>query len=530
MATQGTRDWLASIGEGLKTSIADPDALDSLPPPEQQELSVDREQVIALARADLNMLAGLAVPHMFKYAFPPILLAAWMLLTQTVIKPRDFAQIALGIPRGFGKTTLTKLFILWVILFTNKKYIIVIASTAFKAENIIADVMKMLSQRNIVSVFGDWSLGKDKDTQELKKFGFRGRNIILHGIGVNGDIRGTNINDERPELMIFEDIQTADDAKSATISEAIETWMVGTAMKAKSPHGCMFIFNGNMYPGPNSILKHIKTNKSWVKFISGAILADGSSLWPEHRSIEELLAELDNDIASGHPEVFFAEVMNDTEAGINTSVDLSKIKKWPYVNNELPQGKCVIIDPASGRTQASANNRRGIDPTTIAVMEVYDETPCFTYLFEDNLSPGNTIRKALLLCLQQGIKVICVESTSYQATLCYWFDIECERLGITGIQALPVGTGVKSKNSRIAVTLQSLQAGEIIIHDIIRSQVTSQITNWNPMKRDNDDGILDCLSHGKKCIELYGPLMLTNEELEVSAINDEIVDEEALPF
>ena len=104
----------------------------------------------------------------------------------------------------------------------------------------------MLSERNVQQVFGDWKLGAETDRQDLKRFGFRGRNIILMGAGAASDIRGITLENQRPDIMIFDDIQTREDADSETVSKNLETWMVGTAMKAKSPHGCLFIFIANM--------------------------------------------------------------------------------------------------------------------------------------------------------------------------------------------------------------------------------------------------------------------------------------------
>ena len=315
-----------------------------------QEATFDRAQVIQACETDLNFLGALALPEVFEFHFPPVLLAAWQLLKQYAVEfSGKFPQVALGIPRGHAKTTLIKLFILYCILFTKKRFILVICSTAPLAENIIADVTDMLDEDNCKSVFGDWRVGIEKNTNNLKKFGFRKRNIILGAVGAEGSIRGLNIKNARPDVMIFEDIQTKECAESPVQSLALERWMIGTAMKAKSPRGCLMVFVGNMYPGPNSILKKIKHNPKWVKFISGAILADGTALWEELRSLESLIEELETDMASGHPEIFFSEVLNDTEAGINNSIDFSKFTDWPWLEEDIPQGKFIIVDPSQGK-------------------------------------------------------------------------------------------------------------------------------------------------------------------------------------
>lgn len=465
------------------------------------QIGVDRDQIEILARQDLNVLAALAMPTVFEYAFPTVLLAAWQFLTTYVVKFRDFSKLALGIPRGHGKTTLVKLFILFCILFTKKRFILIISSTAQHAENIMADVFDMLSEPNIVQVFGDWRLGiADKNTNELKKFGFRGRDIIVAAIGQGGSIRGFNLKNERPDVMVFDDIQTKEASESEVQTEAIKRWMYGTAMKAKSPRGCLYIFCGNMYPGPNSILKQLKDNPGWIKFISGAILNDSTALWEELYPLAQLLEDLDHDIATGHPEIFFAEVMNDTEAGINTRVDLSKIQYWKFTEMDLPQGKFILIDPSTGK---------GLDNTGIGYIEVYDGMPGLRELIDENLSPRNTILKALALALRTGARCIVIEGTGYQSTLAYWFNEVCEELGVIGIVCLEIYRNQQSKNASIASTIKALCANEIFIHDTVRSQVMSEISNWNPMKRDNRDQILDILDYAPRAIQKYGPMFET---------------------
>ena len=173
-----------------------------------QNISANSEEIANAARDSLDFLAALAVPQVYKYAFPDVLLSAWDFLVQQVARVREFPQLALGIPRGFAKTLVIKLFILYAILFTQKRFILVVCENSNKAKNIIADVSDMLSEPNIKAVFGDWTVGSETDTQTLKKFGFRGRNIILAGLGVESGIRGITLKNERPDIIIFDDIQS----------------------------------------------------------------------------------------------------------------------------------------------------------------------------------------------------------------------------------------------------------------------------------------------------------------------------------
>src|SRR5690606_823775 len=119
------------------------------------------------AKQDLNTLNALAMPAVFEFEWPVILKAVWGWLVQEVGRTRSFPNLALGLPRGFGKTTMVKLFILYCILFTNKRFVLVMSATATHAENIIRDVAAMLDEPNIKAVFGDWNLGKEIDNNSV---------------------------------------------------------------------------------------------------------------------------------------------------------------------------------------------------------------------------------------------------------------------------------------------------------------------------------------------------------------------------
>lgn len=454
------------------------------------EIGASTEEIQLAAKEDLDFLAALAMPQVFKYMFPPVFKSVWTWLQGYVHQRRTFPQLALGLPRGFGKSTVMKLLLLYVILYTDRKFIAIVAANASLAQNILADVMDMLEEPNIRSVFGDWKVGCEKDTQSLKKFGFRGRNITIATVGAGGPVRGLNIKNERPDIFLFDDIQSKEVAESEQQSTALETWLVATAMKAKSPSGCMFLFVANMYPTKHSILRKLKANHTWTKFIAGGILADGTSLWEELQPIKQLLAEFENDLAMGHPNIFYSEVLNDENISFNNRIDLSKLPIVPYEEGDISAGNFVIIDPATDKV--------GSDAVSIGYFEVHNTRPMLMKLKEDRFSPGDTIREALDYCLANNCRLIVIEANAYQYSLKYWFDFICNQLGIVGIEVVPIYSGVTSKNNRILSMFKSYSAGEVYVHGDCRLQVHTQISSFNPMKRENTDGLLDLLTYAPR--------------------------------
>jgi hypothetical protein len=489
-----------------------------------KEATFKTSEVQENAKHSLDFLASLALPTVFKYLFPPVFQAIWFWLLSYVHKVRDFSQLAIGLPRGFGKTMLIKIFVLYCILFTRKQFILIICGTQTKANNIITDIIGMLNEPNIKRVFGDWKVGVETDRQDLKRFGFRGRNVILMGAGANSDIRGITLENARPDVMIFDDIQTREDADSDVVSANIETWMVGTAMKAKSPEGCLFVFIANMYPTKHSLLRKLKHNPTWTKFIAGGILADGTSLWEDLQPIAQLVKEFENDLSMGRPEIFYAEVLNDENASVNNFIDISKIPENPYTSSDsLHQGNFIIIDPS--------NDKANSDAVSLGYFELYDGKPVAKEIVEGRLSPGASIEEALKLAFKYNCRLIAVEANAYQYSFLYWFNFICNQRGIIGINCVDVYSGQLSKNSRILTMFKSLLKGEIYVDNKCKAQVTSQIVSFNPLKTNNVDGVLDLLTYAPKVLELYGEYIASSITLQLEDAVEDIGDVmETSPF
>lgn len=467
----------------------------------------DRKEVIALAKEDLNFLAALALPDVFKHFFPEIHLTAWNLLREKAsISIGDFSKLALGLPRGHAKTTLIKLFALYCILFTDRQFILIVCANDPLAQNFLSDVAGMLSAPNIVNVFGNWRLVIETDNAHVKKFSFLGRNIILAASG-KGAVRGLNIKNLRPDVIIMDDMQTKEDSDSPTQAENDLNWMIGTLLKLKDPRRCLYIYIGNMYHSQGCILRKLKSNPNWISFIIGAILSDGKVIWPELHSYASLMAEFANDASLGKPEIFLAEVQNDPDAGISTLININNIPQNPYHDNPVCLGKFIIIDVAGDKPLSS-------DDTVIGLFELYEADIVYRKVIAECLNPGDTIKKALTLAIAERANLIAVEAVAYQSSLLFWFEHFCTELHIEGIMFVPCHPKGRSKNSRILQWLKRLlptkrpdglfDPPREYLHSEVRAKVTWQISQFRQNKRDNKDDIMDTGAYAEEVSQEYG--------------------------
>ena len=469
--------------------------------------TVEAEDIIPKIEQSLDLLAGVCAPEKMLFLFPPFFKFIWDILKSKIHLFRDFSKIAIGIPRGFAKTTLVKFLIVYTILFTKKRCIVIVSYIEDHAFNIIADVIGYLEHPNIINLFGRWNINLQRNQQGCKIFLFRNRQIILAGLGSKGSIRGMNLGDARPDLMIFDDYQKKDESKNEELSKELYNDMMGTWLKAKSPFGCLYIFVANMYPTPGSILKKLKNNKDWISFIVGGILDDGTSLWEDLQPIKQLLAEYESDLLAECPEVFLSEVLNDENAGIKAGIDITKIPKFPFPEYELPQGRAIVIDPAG--------QNAGADYNGIGLVGLYDGKGCLEKALLGRYSPLELIKNSLILAFQTNTRLICVENVALQSTYLFWFNKVCQDNGIEGFYFMPLAIGAGSKNAKIKDTITKIAKGEIWVKQQPKALVINEIIKWNPLKAKNQDTALDLVFFVDKVIEQYGELMLMPYEPEM---------------
>jgi len=491
-----------------------------------QPVTVDPQDVIQKAEQDMNVLAMLCLFDVMQFKFPDMFTTMWELLKSKVHLPRDFTKIALGIPRGFAKTTFIKLFVVFCILFTRKRFPLVVSYAEEHAISIITDVCKMLSGPNIRQLFGDWDLNVQTNQKHLKIFKFRGRTIILKAVGAKGGIRGVNEEHNRPDIIIFEDYQKKAESEDEDIARKLYQEMIGTVMKTKSPFGCLYLYVANMYPTVGAILKKLKDNSDWISLIVGGIKNDGTSLWEELHPITQLIAEYESDLKAGCPEVFLAEVLNDESAGIKSGIDITRLPIFPFDDDELPQGRAIVIDPALDNPDSDYNG--------IGLVGTYDGIGVLEKVKLGKFNPLELIKESLKMAWASGTRLICVENVAYQASLLFWFTKVCTDNGIEGFHFMPLQVqGGGSKNAKIlaavrkwlgekqenAITKEVTYKPGIYVKKEVRPLIINEIIKFNPTKKNKQDTCLDLLTFTDKVIEQYSDLMYMPYEAEFQMIN-----------
>ena len=486
----------------------------------------------------MSFLGGFCIPEVCVTPFPPVFVSIWMMITEALVKTRDFSKFAIGLPRGFGKTTVIKILIIYIILFTKKRFILIVGATATLAENILGDVANILDSPNMVETFGNWGDHRTKDTAADKRFRFCGKNIIIVAAGSGSAVRGLNIDNVRPDVIICDDMQTKQEALSDTVSRTLIDWFMGTLLKVKAPTGVTNIYVGNMYRdvkigGSQSsiftcILRNLTKNPDWKSWVVGGILSDGNSLWEEVQPKEQLLAELESDTLMGCADVFMSEVMNNPNCGTGEHFDLSRLKPYdldPQI--DILVGKFIMIDPSLGKKDSDAQ--------VVGLFEVYDKVPVFKELRIIQKAAPELVKEVIRWAIKEDVPLVCSEAVAYQGSLLKWFEYMTGEEGpadcrVDTIEFKPVTPKGRKKNSRIINWFRNLMASLAVLHPNVLSQVLSQIMTFDPMSLKNIDDILDVGAYADDVILEYPQELMMRDILQIEDNDEEGVMEDNICF
>lgn len=492
------------IGTEIQTTTlpAPSTTIDDMLEEEHNLAAYHSDDIINLASHDIDMLAGLALPEILTLLFPPVFVAIWQLMTESALVKRKDTQLAIGLPRGLGKTTLLKLYMLWLVLYSSKRFILVTALNQGKAQKILADVKRLFSSPNIRALFGNILADCETNNADSIIFTFRGRLITIQALGAGGDPRGSNVGFARPDVVISDDIQSRENAFSPVQAKHLNDWYQSDLLLSKSELGCLFVYIGNMYPTDGCLLKIFRDSPDWISFIAGAILSDGNSIWEEFKSTESIMADFAKAIRAGTTAIFFSEILNDSTASGNVLFDPAKLLIATADLRTMDEGKFIVIDPAG-------NNANSND-TAIGVGVIHDGVPYLAKVVRGVFSPLETITTAIELAAEVGAGVITVENYAYQASLLFWFEHVCKMNDIHGLEFYPINRGHGTKNGAIVNMFSQLQAREIGLYPEVVGEVLADIVKFNPQSKNNKDDLLDII--------VYLPMVFLKYAVEIGRL------------
>ena len=320
-------------------------------------------------------------------------------------------------PRGHAKSSLAAcLWVLYHIFFDpgGPKFVVLVSKTEGHAVRLLQTIKDALSYNVILRQFaGYWG--------EFSSTVWKGNEIILKdgsmimARGTGQQVVGLKHGNQRPTLIILDDPEDMMNTKTAEAMEFNLRWLLQSLIPTLDPQvGRAAIIGTPQHQ--RCMVEILRGAKGWKTLSYKAVQADGTALWPEWMSVENLMKEKETAESIGKVSSWYREyqcqVIGDDDQlfkpeyiqyydGILTGEARTRVLELTHRNNvplekpeRLPVALFMGIDPASSTNEtadysavvviavdANGNRyvidyyRRRVTPLTLAdqIKKMYDQ-------------------------------------------------------------------------------------------------------------------------------------------------------------
>lgn len=470
-----------------------------------ESVEADVRQIRALLQVDSEFFIEFFLAEQLDMPVPEFHKEIWTLLTD-----QEKERILLAIPRDHAKTTLAKLVVVWYWLFTEHRFCVYLSNTNAIAKGACKDIIEFLATPNFVSVFGKIHMVKSSENESLWVFDLprpKGgvKRCILRAIGQGQQMRGINIDNQRPDIAVVDDVEDNENTASESQQKKLDTWMFGPFLKALARKK-KILWLGNML-AKTSLLARLSRRPEWNPVVFGCLVRDERTqqlepLWPGKWSTESLTKDFQEYKDLGLVESWMCEMMNMPGHGENGfTADLIRYRPIPTPDQCI--ATYITIDPAFGQTSDH-------DETAIAVHAIFDSDPPMTVaVAHGHWDEMTMFNEALSLAKYWNAWTWGIEAVAAQRVLIPLFHmLLAGRQMLHQVEILPLMSGKgdpKTSRIRACVSLMANDEWAIPEGDM---DITTQILDYNFRKRDNKDDIIDSVAYGPPMMEIYLNLIM----------------------
>ena len=323
------------------------------------------EEHLLLCKNDLVAFGKLFLPDDFMRSETPF----FHYEVTDALNDLDIRQLAVILPRGHGKTVLTKCSILHDFVFTTEPlfYGWVAASSKISVPNL--DYIKYHLEYNdkFTYYFGDLKGRKwTEDDIELKN----GSKLISKS-NLSG-IRGGAKLHKRYDLIVLDDFEDENNTVTPESRSKIANLVTAVVFPALEPHTGRLRINGtpvhfdafitNILNGYEKA-KKMGDSYSWKVITYKALQPDGTPLWPDWFGAKEMARKKKFYADSGQPQKFYQEYMMEVQNEEDAIFTRNHIKYWDGNFSHDEEAGISYVHLENG-DRKPINVFAGVDPAT----------------------------------------------------------------------------------------------------------------------------------------------------------------------
>jgi hypothetical protein len=400
----------------------------------------------------------------------------------------DYDKTCFAIPRDHAKTTLAKIAAIKLFIYSPFRFLVYLSNTSTISIQATRDIINFICAQHVMRIFGEPIFTQREEAKGNYMFSWRGRKYIIRSLGAGQQVRGMNVDNQRPDLAIIDDLESAEEDVTNKLGyKKLKTWLYGTFMKSLDRRRNKVIQIGNLVSNESILWDHLHS-KEWKSIRLAAITNDNKPLWPARWTVEQLRIELLSYIKQGQMYVWLSEMMNMPMTSTNQLLDVEQLVMTSkvYPDSEGIKLRCITVDPAISENMAHAN---------AAVIMCHTFNGVYWQLADTNSLYGATpyeLYDAIMdMAIRWKTRAIGIEDVGYQRALIHVAEHENAIRGYRGFKFLPLKAGKASKTTRILTWLGMIRRG-LYRFTIDDYAIFEQINKYDVTSDANIDDEIDC--------------------------------------
>lgn len=293
--------------------------------------------------------------------FPDIFYAPFSILHQQIFDIVDQAfsmiaqgkkKIAIAAPRGIGKTSIARTIANRSILYRLCNFIVYLSNSATSAEMQTENMKRdLITNKMVRQLFGN--IKDSIDTEDVMDESFSKKAWTAYGStfvlprGAGQQVRGLNWANNRPGLVIIDDLEDKNEIQSVENRKKLKEWFWSDLMKTEDRYGdgCIFIYIDTI-KHEDSLLVDLLDSPDWASVQLSICDQNYKSLDQNYMTDAEVLEEVEEHRRLGTLDSFYMERMN-----IPIALEDAIFKQSYFRYFEDQKDKLVVYEKVAGENE-----------------------------------------------------------------------------------------------------------------------------------------------------------------------------------
>jgi len=345
-------------------------------------------------------------------------------------------------------------------------------------------------------------------------------NIVAYGL--TGQIRGVNIDDYRPDLIVVDDPCDEENTGTPEQRKKIADLFFGALSRclvprAENPAALMCLLQTSLHP--EDLINMAHRDSTWVTHKISCFDERGNSVWPQRKPTEELLREREGFAERGQLDLWMREMECTL---INPQTSLFR-EEWLNYYDILPEKFAVIlsIDPVPPPDDSQmVKGTQDNDYEVICAIGIWrGKKFLLEYRMQRGHRPDWTITNFFEMATKWKPMFIAVETHNYQATLKWILEQEMKkRSQYYIVEGFGKGTGEKVKKMHL---ISGAFSGLATQRDFyIKPDMVEFISQFSMYPRVGHDDVINAVAIALKKLKDKGDIDAFLEDLEEESKNE----------